>query len=676
MPLNSPSTDAITDQALRRAVYFTTLSTLLLPPFVGGSLMGLIGFYPMPEFYLVFGSYSTPYVAFWLVLGLLFARHSAAYLTNPARLEDEASQRRLSQVLRPFPVYLFLFLTLYSIGGATSANLSLQSLGIAEYNLRDHLFTYVGLLPVVLITVFPIFFHFSDLLGRYLGPRGFHQIVTPMWSKLVMLGLVTPVLIDSVLIAYFVKRTGEFDIELFSMWFALMLLAALGTYLALASFRQGLRPLQGFIGRQLIADTQEQLMPQSVDELGSLTGELAGLLRERQQISEMLKKEGDFVDAVVDNAGALVVVLDTEGRITRFNRACEDFSGYDFKDVRGRFVWDFLLPEDEAAKVQSEAFAAALQNPQPGARHYTNRWLTRDGSPRTIEWTNTLLLDEQGQPEHMVSIGNDVTERLQTLAALEQSQRQLRSLNESLEARVAERTTALENSNRELEAYSYSIAHDLRSPLRSIVGFSQILLMDARDKLDEEEISHLERIVNSGKHMAQLIDDILAMGRVSRQQLQCQSLDLSAMAREVVQELQQTEPEREVTVHIQDGLGSTGDPQLLHLLLLNLLGNAWKYTRHQDHALIEFAQLPGADETVFLVRDNGIGFNPEHAGKLFQPFHRLHRNDEFEGTGVGLATVQRILRRHGGRIWAEAQPDAGATFFFSLPPAHSCCKEQ
>ncbi len=247
-----------------------------------------------------------------------------------------------------------------------------------------------------------------------------------------------------------------------------------------------------------------------------------------------------------------------------------------------------------------------------------------------------------------------------------ETENQLRELNENLESRVKERTHALETSNRELEAYSYSIAHDLRTPLRSIVSFSQLVKQDAAEKLNEEESSNLQRVIRAGQHMAELIDDILALGRVSRLKFSRKELDLSAMAEQVIKQLQQAEPDRSITVDIEPGLNVQGDPQLVEQLLTNLLGNAWKYTRLQSQAHIEFKRSEEQAESVFVVRDNGVGFDPKYAGQLFKPFHRLHQRKDFDGSGIGLATVQRIIQRHGGRIWAKAEPGKGAEFFFTF----------
>ncbi|MCO6413937.1 MAG: CHASE domain-containing protein [Thiogranum sp.] len=254
------------------------------------------------------------------------------------------------------------------------------------------------------------------------------------------------------------------------------------------------------------------------------------------------------------------------------------------------------------------------------------------------------------------------------LNLLRQRELGLRRDRAQLEDLVAERTRDLENTNRELETFSYSIAHDLRAPLRAISGFSQILLEDSRDKLDSEEQATLDRVVAASNHMARLIDDILELARVNRGEVSRRNVDLSAMAHSIVERIETSAGERRGTVawKIQDGVVASGDSNMLLLLLDNLLGNAWKYSAQTAAPQIEFGATRGDGEDLFYVRDNGIGFDMKYAQTIFGVFQRLHSRDSFEGTGIGLATVQRIVTRHAGRVWAESAPGAGATFFFSL----------
>ena len=242
----------------------------------------------------------------------------------------------------------------------------------------------------------------------------------------------------------------------------------------------------------------------------------------------------------------------------------------------------------------------------------------------------------------------------------------LEKARDELEERVIERTTQLEAANKELESFSYSVSHDLRAPLRSIDGFSQALLEDCGDKLDPQGRSDLQRVRAATQHMAQLIDDMLDLSRVSRGEIRRETVDLTSMVKNIAQELRTAEPDRKVDVAIADGIRAQGDARLLRVLVENLLRNAWKFTGKHPTAKIEFGIGQNDGKPVYFVRDDGAGFDMAYAGKLFGAFQRLHAMTEFNGTGVGLATVQRIVHRHGGEVWAEGKVDQGATFYFTL----------
>jgi signal transduction histidine kinase len=250
--------------------------------------------------------------------------------------------------------------------------------------------------------------------------------------------------------------------------------------------------------------------------------------------------------------------------------------------------------------------------------------------------------------------------------ALRTSEGRLRHLNAGLEQRVAARTAELQTSNKELEAFSYSVSHDLRAPLRAIDGFSKALLEDCGDALGETGTLHLDRVRNAAKHMGLLIDDLLNLARLSRAELRRAPVDLGVVGKEIAASLAEGQPERQVSFVVAPNLAAEGDAQLLRVVLDNLLRNAWKFTSKRPNARIELGQTGTNGKRVFFVADDGAGFDMAHANLLFAPFQRLHRQSEFEGTGVGLATVQRIIHRHGGRLWAEGAVGNGATFYFTL----------
>jgi len=272
-----------------------------------------------------------------------------------------------------------------------------------------------------------------------------------------------------------------------------------------------------------------------------------------------------------------------------------------------------------------------------------------DGRETWVSTTKAPLFDQTGLIIGTFGISRDITERKRTETALQKAKLEL------------------ESANKELEAFSYSVSHDLRAPLRSIDGFSLALLEDYGKLLPPEGRNFLERVRSSAQHMAELIDDLLNLSKVTRASMKLVAVDLSQLVQGIVAELQRTQRERRVNFNIAANLKARGDPNLLQVVLENLLNNAWKFTSKQELAEIEFGSKPENDETVYFIRDNGAGFDMEYVGKLFGAFQRLHAMTEFSGTGIGLATVQRIIHRHGGRVWAEGAVDQGATFFFTLP---------
>ncbi len=300
-----------------------------------------------------------------------------------------------------------------------------------------------------------------------------------------------------------------------------------------------------------------------------------------------------------------------------------------------------------------------ITNSQPQEREWTHR----DG--RTYHTYDYPFADRDGSPL-VLELGIDITGR-------KKAEKEIRQLNEELEQRVRLRTAQLETANRELESFSYSVSHDLRAPLRAIDGFSRLLLNDHANRLDSEGQRLVDIIRTNTQKMGRLIDDLLAFSRLGRREVKAVALDMENQVADVVKELQETLEDRAVTWDLKPLAQTRADRALLRQVWVNLFSNALKFTRPRNPAVIEVGCQTAADEDIYYVKDNGVGFDMQYAQKLFGVFQRLHREEEFEGTGVGLALVQRIIQRHGGRLWAEGQVNDGATFYFSLPrrrPAH------
>jgi PAS domain S-box-containing protein len=348
--------------------------------------------------------------------------------------------------------------------------------------------------------------------------------------------------------------------------------------------------------------------------------------------------------AIVDDSDDAIIGRTLEGMITSWNHSAERIFGYSAAEMLGRPM-SILFP---AHHKDNEAHLTERISRGERVAHYETVRKRKDGREIDVSVTLSPVLDLSGKIIGLSKIARDITE-------LRRAHRDLVRANELAAA-----------ANRELEAFSYSVAHDLRAPLRSIDGFSQALLEDCGDQLDENGRRYLGFVRESAQLMAQLIDDILTLSRVTRSELSRQQVDLSALARAAQSRLERGHPGRSIEIVIQDGLVATGDPRLLAVVLDNLLGNAWKFTAKRSDARVEFGATTEATRLSYFVRDNGAGFDMAYANKLFGVFQRLHAAHDFEGTGVGLATVQRIVHRHGGRVWAEGKVDAGAAFHFTL----------
>lgn len=360
--------------------------------------------------------------------------------------------------------------------------------------------------------------------------------------------------------------------------------------------------------------------------------------------------------AMVERSVDAMAVLDVNNTFRYVNSAFEHLWGYKPEEIVGMFVPDIVHPED---LVRAAPLIAEIENNLGQGRIPSEfRYRHKSGHWTYLETTLNNLMDDP-EVRGIVAICRDMTERKRLEEELRESEERLDRLNGELS-----------RSNTELEQFAYVVSHGLRSPLRSVVNLSRELLEDYSGRLDEEGRESFRRLESSGLYMRQLVEDLLNLSRVTYRPLLREPVDLSALASSVAAVLQEREPGREVEVVIEEDLVSEGDPGLLLVVLENLVSNAWKYTSRKPRAKIEFGVVNGDAEgggaRVYFVRDDGAGFDGNLAGELFEPFRRLHAHSEFEGTGIGLATVKRIVSRHGGRVWAEGEVGRGAAFFFTL----------
>ncbi|MCA1992020.1 MAG: PAS domain S-box protein [Coleofasciculus sp. S288] len=412
---------------------------------------------------------------------------------------------------------------------------------------------------------------------------------------------------------------------------------------------------QKLIGLLCVLNDKPLVDEQRAQSIMSIFAARAAAELERKKAEEERQKSYNLLEAVIEGTPDAIFVKDLQGRYVMFNSAVVSVQGKPKSEILGRDDSELFGPETALPIMETDRRIVTTGNTE-----ILEEDLLIGGTLRTYLSTKSVWRDAQDNVIGLIVIARDISDRKQV-------EREIRELNQNLERRVAERTAELEVTNKELEAFSYSVSHDLRAPLRAIDGFGQALLDRCADKLDDKGKHYLQRIRIGTQRMGELIDDLLKLSRVTRSEMHRTQVDLSALATEIVAELQQTQPERQVEWAIASGLVADGDVQLLRVVLENLLNNAWKFTSSKTLSHIEFNVLFQENtKPIYFVRDNGAGFDMAYIDKLFGAFQRLHSSTQFPGTGIGLATVQRIIHRHGGRIWAEGKVEQGAIFYFTL----------
>lgn len=386
-----------------------------------------------------------------------------------------------------------------------------------------------------------------------------------------------------------------------------------------------------------------------------LTYAAARDITDRKRAEKETGEARAFLDSVVENIPNMIFVKEAKDlRFIRFNRAGEDLLGFSRKELIGKNDYDFFPKE------QAEFFTAKdrevlekgelLDIPEEPIK-------TTNKGVRFLHTKKIPILDQTGQPQYLLGISEDITER-------REAEERIKRLNEALK----EHAQQLAAANKELEAFSYSVSHDLRAPLRHMDGFAELLQKNLQDTLNEKNRHYLNTILESAKRMGRLIDDLLVFSRMGRAEMLNSSVNLDQLVQEVIRELKPETEGRDIVWQVSPLPKVAGDPSMLRQVLMNLISNALKYTRTRPQVRVEIGHyLEPTGESVVYVRDNGVGFDMQYKEKLFGVFQRLHRSEEFEGTGIGLANVRRIIQRHGGKTWAEGKVDEGATFYFSLP---------
>ena len=377
----------------------------------------------------------------------------------------------------------------------------------------------------------------------------------------------------------------------------------------------------------------------------------------RRQTEGELQAEKEFIETALNTQTDTFFVFDIESRkAIRWNKAFQETCGYTDEEIA-----EIALPYSYFSQEDQSTFYYALKE---ALRHGTTvvelTMITKYGKRIPFEYIAGVFESKEEGKKYLLAIGRDITARLE-------NEEKIRALNDDLEQRVIERTAKLEAVNQELKSFSYSISHDLRAPIRAVTGFSVILEEEYADRLDADGLDYLHRVQNGAEKMNQLVDDLLLLSRLGNKDITSEEVNVTEISRKVFQELIELEGERNVDFVAQEQILIHADAALLEVLLTNLVDNAIKFTRRQDPAVIEVGCFQRDGDQVCFVRDNGIGFDMAYADQIFFPFQRLHSEDEFEGTGIGLAIVRRIVARHGGEMWVEAEPGKGAMFCFILP---------
>ena len=657
------------DDFIRR-MRVVTWVTLILPPVTGILMLSFVGVFPFPEVLYPFTDYAAIVIACGTFIGL---KISKSYTKDILFLRDNPElQEKYQTKLKRLPLYYFSLLFMYFAFGLVSTLYSLSTLYGYNYPLSKYFISFLGVIPGALITALPIFFYLTDTLGRFLAPHGINISVAPIKLKLIVLGLFIPILIDTLLIMYFYDRTGYLSIETVGIWFFLIMIAAIGTFMAWKSFRLSLSPFVLALDDENYDLNDIHIVPQSLDELGVLSKQwhelwlrvleyeeklsnLNSLLQsDVQQRTHELESERVLIDKLLANAGALIIILDLNGYVIRFNPASERTTGFLFDEIKNKPIWESLIPSEQVNEVK-HVFNKLREDGLDSK--YENDIMTKEGDRILVAWNNVGINDDEGNVHYVVAIGIDISER--------------QKVQKSLEDAI---TLAEKNSNAKSEFLS-RMSHELRTPMNAIMGFAQLIERDANTNNSKNLQADFSReIINAGGHLLDLINEVLELSKIEQGDFDIR-LEPTNLCNIINESVALLKPQAKInnislihTISEDNQCLVHADQLRLKQVFINLLSNAIKY--NEQGGVVEiFSTLLENNMMRVSVKDTGEGITEDMQERLFMPFERLsHNNDEtIEGTGIGLALSKRMIDLMKGSIGVISVPSEGSTFYFDIP---------